>query len=212
MASRPPRFVYFDMGNVLLFFSHERQAEQVGRVAGLAPADVLELLYRGYRDRAGLHWAAECGQAPPTELHARFCDATRTQPERRAFELASNEIFWPNTAVAPLVAQLRIAGFRLGVLSNTSEGHWEYCLARYRVMELFHVHALSFRLGAMKPDERIYAEAARLAGVQPDEIFFTDDRSDNVAAAQQAGWDAVVFESARQLYGELARRGIVLNY
>ena len=212
MASRPPRFLYFDMGNVLLFFSHERQAEQVGRVAGVPAADVFDLLYQGYRDQTGLHWSAECGQVPPAELHARFCDTTGTHPDRGAFELASNEIFWLNTAVAPLVAQLRIAGCRLGVLSNTSEGHWQYCLARYRLLELFHVQALSFRIGAMKPDERIYAEATRLAGVQPAEIFFTDDRPDNVAAAQRAGWDAVLFESGRQLFGELTRRGIVLNY
>jgi hypothetical protein len=40
MGQMPPRFIYFDMGNVLLHFSHERQAEQVAQVAGLMAADV----------------------------------------------------------------------------------------------------------------------------------------------------------------------------
>ncbi|HEX5102654.1 MAG TPA: HAD-IA family hydrolase, partial [Pirellulaceae bacterium] len=70
----------------------------------------------------------------------------------------------------------------------------------------------SFRIRAMKPDERVYAEAARLANVSPAEILFTDDRADNVAGARAAGWDAVLFESTNQLSGELRRRGIRTNY
>ena len=64
----------------------------------------------------------------------------------------------------------------------------------------------------MKPEPKIYAESARLAGVRPEEIFFTDDRADNVAGAREAGWDAVLFESAGQLSGELRRRGVMTNY
>ena len=212
MGFMPPKFIYFDMGNVLLHFSHERQAEQVGQLAGLQPANVFELLYRGYRDQTGLHWAAERGDLPPADFYARFCDATGTRPERAAFERAGNEIFWPNVSIAPLVAQLRGAGYRLGVLSNTSQAHWEYCRRQYRILEVFQVYALSFAIGAMKPDPKIYAESARLAGVPPEEIFFTDDRADNVAGAREAGWDAVLFESARQLSGELRRRGVLTNY
>ena len=212
MGQMPPQFLYFDMGNVLLHFSHQRQAEQIARLAALRAEDVFELLYRGYRDSSGLHWAAECGTAPPDAYYAQFCDATQARPDRSAFELASNDIFWPNRSIVPLVAQLRSAGYRLGVLSNTSQAHWEFVCRRYRLMEVFPVQALSFEIGAMKPDERIYAAAGRLAGALPQEIFFTDDRPENVAAARQAGWDAVVFESTSQLAGELSRRGIATNY
>jgi len=76
---------------------------------------------------------------------------------------------------------------------------------------MFPVHALSYRLRAMKPEPAAYAGAARLAGVQPKQIFFTDDRPDNVAAARAAGWDAVQFESACQLNEELRQRGVALN-
>jgi HAD superfamily hydrolase (TIGR01549 family) len=178
----------------------------------LNPADVFELLYKGYRDQTGLHWAAERGDLSPAEFHARFCEVTGTQPDRVAFERAGNDIFWPNVSIAPLVAQLRGAGYRLGVLSNTSQAHWEFCRRRYRILEVFQVYALSFAIGVMKPDPQIYAEAARLAGVAPQEILFTDDRPENVAGARQAGWDAVVFESATQLSRELHGRGILTNY
>jgi glucose-1-phosphatase len=205
----PPKFIYFDMGNVLFHFSHERQAAQIAGVAGVNAADVYSLLYR---DQQGLHWSAERGEISPAEFYARFCHATRSQPDRAAFDSASNDIFWPNTSIVPLVSQLRCAGHRLGVLSNTSQAHWEFCRARFRILEVFPLYALSFEIRAMKPDERIYAAAASLAGARPDEIFFTDDRPDNVACAQRAGWDAVLFESADQLAGELRRRGARTNY
>jgi FMN phosphatase YigB (HAD superfamily) len=101
MGLMPPRFIYFDMGNVLFHFSHERQAAQVGQVAGVKAADVFELFYRNYRHQTGLHWAAERGETPPAEFHARFCDATGTRPDRTAFDMASNDIFWPNHSIAP---------------------------------------------------------------------------------------------------------------
>lgn len=205
----PIKFIYFDMGNVLLHFSHQRQAEQIAGVSGLPAADVYNLLYQGEH---ALHWAAERGEAPPAELYDRFCAATGSRPDRTAFDRASNDIFWPVSTMVPVVAQLGCAGYRLGVLSNTSQGHWEFCRDRYRVLQVFPVYALSFEIGVMKPDVRIYVESARLAGAEPHEIFFTDDRADNVAAARQAGWDAVVFESAHQLSGELQRRGILTNY
>ena len=44
MASRPPRFVYFDLGNVLVLFDRPRSIRQmatVSRVAERAVADVV---------------------------------------------------------------------------------------------------------------------------------------------------------------------------
>lgn len=203
----PPKFIYFDMGNVLLFFSHDRQAEQIGRLTGARPAAVKKLLYED-----GLHWLAERGEVSGEQFLERVCEQTGSRPDAAALELASNDIFWLNAAIVPLVAQLRSAGLRLGVLSNTSAAHWQFCRARFRLLELFHLSALSFEIGAMKPAPQIYAAAAEMAGAAPAEIFFTDDRPENVAAARAAGWDAVVFESAAQFGDSLRERGVTINY
>jgi HAD superfamily hydrolase (TIGR01509 family) len=64
----------------------------------------------------------------------------------------------------------------------------------------------------MKPDPRFYAAATALTGVAAGDIFFTDDRPDNVLAAQAAGWDGVQFESVSQLNDALRQRGVTLNY
>jgi FMN phosphatase YigB (HAD superfamily) len=43
-------------------------------------------------------------------------------------------------------------------------------------------------------------------GVAPEEIFFTDDRLENVEAARQAGFDAVQFVSVAELREQLRVR------
>jgi FMN phosphatase YigB (HAD superfamily) len=49
-----------------------------------------------------------------------------------------------------------------------------------------------------------------MAGSAPAEIFFVDDRADNVAAAREAGFDAVPYTDAQSLIETLAARGIEL--
>jgi HAD superfamily hydrolase (TIGR01509 family) len=74
------------------------------------------------------------------------------------------------------------------------------------------IHALSYRIGACKPDVAIFRRAAELAGQRPQDIFFTDDLAENVAGAKAAGFDAVQYTSTPQLVAELRQRGIRFNY
>ena len=56
--------------------------------------------------------------------------------------------------------------------------------------------------GVAKPDPLAYAAAHRAierdlgCELPRDEVWFTDDREDNVAAAREFGWDAEVFTRA----------------
>ena len=113
----------------------------------------------------------------------------------------------------PVVSQLAAAGYRLGILSNTCEGHWEHCLRRYRILaENFSVHALSYRIGACKPDAAIFRAAAELAGCRPEKIFYIDDVAGHVAGARAAGFDAVQYTTTAELVEELRKRGVEFNY
>lgn len=205
---RTPSFLYFDMGNVLLKFSHRRGAEQMAAVVGVSADEVDRIVY----GKTGLHWQFERGELTPAQFYARFCElagASLPADGRQAIAAACNDIFELNAPMLPLVAAIRQAGRRIGVLSNTSSDHWEFVNAKFpEIMGLFPLHALSCSLQMMKPDPAIYARAAELCETPPGEIFFTDDRADNVAAAQAAGWDAVQFTSADQLRRDLLERGL----
>jgi FMN phosphatase YigB (HAD superfamily) len=204
----PPKFLYFDLGNVLLRFDVGVMCQQMAAVAGIGPSDVFQALFTTPLDHDyGLGWIST------REFYERFCRQTGTRPDFHALLGAGSDIFHLNASMIPVVAQLRHAGYRLGILSNTCENHWEHCLRRYAILrELFDVHALSYRIGAAKPDARIFQAAARLARTEPREIFFTDDIPGNVEGARAAGFDAVQFTSAAELVRELRERAIAFNY
>jgi putative hydrolase of the HAD superfamily len=205
-----PQFLYFDMGNVLLRFSHERMAQQVARVAGISSERVRQILFE---EGDGLHWTYEHGQLSRDRFYAQFCDRAGAKADASALQQAGNDIFELNVPIVGLLGHLVSAGYDLGVFSNTTSCHWDHCISRFAILtNLFRVHALSFRLVAMKPDPAAYQKAAELAGAPPDRIFFTDDREENVAGAKAAGWDAVLFQSVSQVNQELRARGIVTNY
>jgi putative hydrolase of the HAD superfamily len=204
----PPQFLYFDMGNVLLHFSHARQAEQMAAVAGVPATLAAKVLFED-----GLHWDYERGALSCEQFYAQFLERTGGRAELAALDRAANDIFQLNVPMVSLLGQLAHAGYRLGVLSNTSATHWQYCTSRYAMLTwLFSVHALSFRLRALKPQPDVFAQASRLAGVAPASIFFTDDRPEHVAGARAAGWDAVLYESVAQVNEALRQRGVVTNY
>jgi glucose-1-phosphatase len=206
---REPRFLYFDLGNVLLHFDHRRGARQMAAVAGLTEERVWEVVFAG-----DLHHTYESGGYSTVEFCEAFCAATRTRPDFTALMHAAADIFTLNTAMVPILRHLRTARYPLGLLSNTNESHWQYVSqGRYAIIRhYFDVHALSFRLRSMKPAPEIYREAASLAGTDPASIFFTDDRPENVAAACEAGFDAVLFQDARQLARDLRQRGVRWNF
>jgi putative hydrolase of the HAD superfamily len=210
MPKRP--FFYFDMGNVLLHFSHERMAAQMAAVVGCTRERAWQVLFDG--DLGIRH---EEGKLSEDQFYEEFCReagvANLPTIDRAALEQAANDIFWLHTPMVALAGRLNAGGYRLGVLSNTNRGHWKFVTGRFAYLtSLFHVFAMSFEIGAMKPAPQIYEAAARLAGAESGDIFFTDDRAENVDAARQAGWDAILFTTPAELRRELLARGIPLNY
>ena len=200
----PPKFLYFDMGNVLLSFSHEQAAAQMAAVAGISCERAWQIVFD-----EGLEERYERGAINWGQFYHLFCLAADCCPDPAALDEAASAIFAEAPGIVPLLAALHSGGRDLGVLSNTSPSHWRHVTGRFPFLtELFCRHALSYELGAMKPDDAVYAAAEAMAGASGREIFFTDDRAENVAAARARGWDAVLFVSPRELAAELAARGI----
>lgn len=205
-----PSFFYFDMGNVLLNFSHERGARQMAELAGISPEAVWNLVFAG----DDLEDRCERGDLDARGLYDIFCQQTKTQADFDLLERAGCDIFELNRQIIPVVAHLAAAGHRLGILSNTSASHWNFVTdGRYGLLPgPFEQFVLSFEVRSMKPERKIYDIAIEKAGVPASEIFFCDDRPDNVAGALAAGLDAVQFHTARQLAEELHQRGVRTNY
>jgi len=204
----PPKFLYFDLGKVLVGFDVGQMYRQIGEVAGMDAARVREVMLD---DR--LQMDLELGRISTREFYDDFCRRTGTRPDYDALVRAASDIFGINPGILPVVSQLQETGHRLGILSNTSQAHWEHCRRRFTILvEAFPVHTLSFEVHAAKPDPAIYRAAAERAGVDPGETFFVDDITENVAGALAAGFDAIRYTSATALATELRRRGLRFNY
>jgi HAD superfamily hydrolase (TIGR01509 family) len=203
-----PKFIYFDLGNVILNFSHERGCVQMAEVAGVSVEDV-----RRFAFDSAMTVEYECGRITTREFYNYFCEQTGTSPEFKKLVAAGSDIFSLNTPILAILTQLKLRGYRIGILSNTCDMHWQWASqGRYRVIaEYFDVMALSFEIGSVKPDREIYLAAAKLAGIAPSEIFYTDDIAGHIKGARSAGFDAQQFTSARQLVADLNQRGIGLT-
>ncbi len=201
----PPKFIYFDLGNVLLYFDHQRACQQMAAVAGTTADKVRSAVFEGtLEDRY------ESGELDNRGFYSAFCEATGTAADYDQLLLAGSEIFDLNLGLLPVVAQLDGAGHRLGILSNTCPAHWEYCTTgRYGILtEAFDVVALSYRIGARKPAAKIFQAAAEMANVAPSEIFYVDDIAGHVAGARQVGFDAVQYTTTAALVDDLHQRGV----
>ena len=77
--------------------------------------------------------------------------------------------------------QLKKAGYRLFLLSNTIDIHWNYCVEHlfpyqnHGVEDYFEHCFLSQRMNLAKPDARIYEAVVKQANITPDETLFFDD-------------------------------------
>lgn len=205
---KSPKFLYFDLGKVLVDFSLDRMFQQISASASI-DAETARAAVLG----SGLMREHESGRVSDRQYYEAFCTATGSRPDFDALTRAACEIFELKTSMLPLVAHLRQAGYPMGVLSNTCTMHWEYCRQHYRIVaEGFDVYALSYRLGAVKPEAAIFHAAAELAGVCPEDIFFVDDIAEHVTGARAFGFDAVQFTTTASLAEELRSRGIRFNY
>jgi putative hydrolase of the HAD superfamily len=122
---------------------------------------------------------------------------------------AWRDIFTP--APASLSALARLASDVVPVLvSNTNALHWEGVLrAAPDLPRLVPLRALSFEVGAAKPDPAHFHAALSRAGARAEDALYADDRSELVQAARALGLDGLVVTDPDLLADELRDRGFL---
>jgi glucose-1-phosphatase len=206
-----PGFVYFDLGNVLLSFSHERMCQQMAAAAGVPPEAVRRALFEA-EGGPSVQWRFERGDLNALAVYEHFCEALGVRPDMEELFAAGCDMFAEIDESVSIVERLFASGVRLGIMSNTNPIDWAFVSSgRFPFLnQCFEQKVLSFEVGAMKPELAIYEAAVEQAGVAAGEVFFTDDREENVKGALAAGLDAVLFTSPEQLRKELQARGLIV--
>lgn len=200
-------FIYFDLGNVILNFDHEKGCQQVAKLAGISSSNVRTAIFDD-----GLDLLYETGQINCDDFHLRFCESAQCRIDKADFLNAASDIFTSNNAIFPLLKQLESAKTRIGLLSNTCRAHWEFICSKYPTLPgRFDPVILSFEVRSMKPARKIYETAITMAGLPADRCFFIDDRIENVEGAVACGMDAVQYRTVPELISEMSVRGFRID-
>ncbi|QHQ36360.1 HAD-IA family hydrolase [Algicella marina] len=177
-----PKALIFDIGNVLITWNPERLYGK------LMSEEAREALFAKV-DLHGMNDRIDCG-APfretvyaTAEKFPHHGDHIRMWHDRW-IEMASPVIdgSWK------ILRHMRAAGVPVFALSNfgvESFAHAETC---YPELKEFDRRFISGHMKVIKPAARIYEMVEEESGLAGSELFFTDDRADNIAAAEARGW------------------------
>ena len=188
------RCAFFDIGNVLLLFSHERMCRQLASVYGCSVSRMRSALFS-----SGLADEYDLGRVSTVEVFERLGDAVGGTADLGEARTAAAEIFEPNESVVPIVDELQRRSVKLILLSNTCEVHSSYCLERFRILSRFDDRVLSWEVGFRKPEEGIFRVALERAGCAAEECLFVDDIQEYVDGAARLGIRSRLFRGAADL-------------
>ena len=115
----------------------------------------------------------------------------------------------PIPGMIELAGELAAAGVPLYAITNFSHEFWPRFKATAPVFAPFRDIVVSGDERLVKPDPRIFELAMRRFGIASGEALFIDDRADNVAAAEAAGFVGHVFDGVGRLRLRLTDFGLL---
>ena len=197
--------VYFDLGKVIVDFDHSRAAQELLKVTPLSLKEAMAVLSDGE-----LVSEYETGRLSSQEHYRKVCRRLQMEVSIEKFRELWGSMFLPEPLLSESFLQDLKKRYRLMLLSNTNEIHFDFVIQNYPILRMIEERLLSFQAGCMKPQARIFELAIKKAGVAPENIFFTDDRPENIEAAQQSGIQALLFQSETQLKRDMVSRGMTV--
>jgi len=195
--------IVFDLGNVLIPFDFKKaliKLDQVENGLGDRFNDYFKTNYH-------LHREFEKGKISEQDFIIRMLEIVDYKIDESTFCKYYADIFSLNEDVISLLPVLK-KNYKLLLLSNTDSIHKKYGWEKYEFLKNFDRLILSFEVGSVKPEEKIYRAVEEASGFSSQEHLFIDDIQEYVDGAKKIGWDAVQFVNYQKLVGDLKERNI----
>ena len=199
-----PRFLYFDLGMVMVTFSVDRMCRQVSAAAGLDGNRVSEILFS-----SGLQTQYELGQITTRQFFDEVRAATGFTGSAEEFGEFFADIFTPIPSMVELHAAVRQRKIPTCIFSNTNELAISHIRRRFPFFTTFDGYVLSYEHGWLKPDSKLYEVVERETRRRGAEILYLDDRPENIAAGADRGWQTVLCDSPEAARSAVHRRGLL---
>jgi 2-haloacid dehalogenase len=198
--------VVFDLGNVLI-----RWDPQPAIAAAVGDDEASRFLSSPDFDFQAWNHAQDAGRPwPEAEDEAAEAYPHWREHIRGYRAHFGRSLLGPITSSVDVLEELHGHGVPLVALTNWSAELFPHARERFGFLDLFDDIVVSGEEGVAKPDPRIFEVLARRSPWRLSRCVFVDDGPANVAAAGEAGLDAILFTDTGHLREDLHRRGLPL--
>ncbi|HHF51435.1 MAG: HAD family phosphatase [Candidatus Aminicenantes bacterium] len=194
------RTVISDMGNVILPFDVSVFLERIAKYSSLEKEEIMSMpvLYDGLIESFGK------GRISPNKYYKGMKEIFKVDLKFKDFLDIYCDIFSLDSSVLETLAKIK-GKCKLILLSNTDTLHFNYIKKRFPEIFLFDEYILSYKVGSVKPEEKIFKIAIEKSETEPQNILFIDDMEENIRAAAKTGMKIVHFNSKTNLKAELEK-------
>jgi FMN phosphatase YigB (HAD superfamily) len=187
MTDPNSKAVVFDLGKVLLHFDFGIAAKNLARHADATAEEILAQI----NQTPHLH-AYERGEV---SSEAFYQNIGTLCGYHESFEVFSNDfadIFEEWDVMVEFMRSLKSKQVPIMVFSNTNEIAVSFIRETYPFFNEFDHHCYSYEHGMMKPTSALYEKVEQILGRQGKDLFFIDDKAENVEAAIERGWSGQI--------------------
>jgi len=195
--------VISDLGQVLLRFDNRRFFERLTKYTSRSAADIRAVTHENIL----LLDQFDTGRITPDDFYERAVAALDARVSRDEFYAAYNDVFAIHASALAVIRALK-PKYKLALLSNTDPVRYGYIERTFPELQFFDAYVLSFRIGAMKPDPRVYREALMLLDARPERALFIDDIQENLDGAARLGIRGILYTPQTDLAAELEKFGV----
>jgi len=196
--------VISDLGKVLIDFDNSIFYRKISRHSSLS----LEEIGPKIDVHSAIGKDFDAGKLSAHDFYRQVTRTLEARLEYDAFYDMYNDVFALRPAIATILAELK-PRYRLVMLSNTDVMRFGFIRSRFPEVMFFDDYVLSYEVGFIKPDPRIYRIAVQKARAPASDCLFIDDRPENIEAARKLGLHTIQYSEGVDLKQALQALGLL---
>lgn len=195
----------FDLGGVVLEFDHMIVCKKLSNFSKFSSQKIYDIIFK-----SSLNKNFDCGRISPKEFYKKILEKLEINITFDLFKKIWCDIFLENRKMTDFIYELKNNGYKLFLLSNTNELHFDYVEKNFSIIKEFDDFFLSYVLGYRKPDKEIFLELLKKTALPPSNFIYIDDNKEFVDTARSLEIAGIVFKSFEELKFELKKNEIIL--
>ena len=183
--------IFCDLGNVLINFDHRIAVKKILQLTPKSENDIYQLFFD-----SGITKDYEEGKISSRDFFKKVKDSLKLNIDYNRFLPIWNDIFFEtplNKKIQAFLAEVK-EKYKLVMISNINETHWEFLKNKIPVFGKFDKLILSYKVGFRKPAIEIYNAALESVKTSPSKAFYIDDRKDLIETASKFGIKGAAFD------------------